>query len=150
MVVFLDVDGVIFPYFGNAGNRKLNNIFWAESVTALNLLTKSLNAPIVVSSTRRNEWSLPTIRQIFKRDGIKGEVIGVTPTFGKIEYRGKEIKDWLARHCNSSGKPLDYLVIDDIPEILKPEIPDEKTIITNPFRGLRISQAIKKLKSYGH
>ena len=133
-VVFLDIDGVLNTsknYYEwdramrESGKRVsfhvapddsfVELLFDRQLVQNFNKITRVTDAKIVVSSTWRNLYQdLQVLVGILKRVGIEGEVIGKTPSYGRIGNggrgeRGDEVAAW--REDNGHSGP--FVCIDD-------------------------------------
>ena len=120
-VVFLDIDGVLCIKGCAPGT------FDRSCVHALNWLTDTTRASIVVSSTWRRMKN-PTIDDKLREQGVCAKVIGVTPDLSRAKVirpmsqyaeaaggviftgatRGQEIKAWLDAHAQ---RP--FVILDD-------------------------------------
>lgn len=114
-IVFLDFDGPIIPQQSHETRRPLDKKAWPDSVAALNRITDSTGAKIVVSSTWR-KGGLSEVRRLLKSWGVTGTVVGVTPVlFEKVGNvwtsapRGKEIAEYLKRKKNMES----FVILDD-------------------------------------
>ena len=126
--IFLDIDGVL----NNADTireHKRRSIegeergreFCEYSVNALNEIIKQTDAKIVISSSWRWVHETHYLRELFKKEGIIGEIIDATPKWtyydtgnvkGQYNYRGEEIQAWLDKN------PVDgFVIIDDTTEM---------------------------------
>ena len=119
-VLFADVDGVLatpksyktilsVPVDKEHCIDKDYNSFSAKAVANLNKIIKATDAKIVISSTWRKLYSLEALQSIFVQEGIKGEVIGLTPILNAPFGRGEEILEWI----ELNSVPERYAVIDD-------------------------------------
>jgi hypothetical protein len=150
-VVFLDIDGVL----NNRGCFRPGNCdprFGRNPdpfcVDALNYITETTGAKIVVSSTWRIS-GLEHMRETMRRWGVTGEVMDITPRLetrnGDIWLsapRGTEIQAWLA---DSDNPP--FVILDDDSDM---EHLSDRLVQTNFEQGLTWSlacQAIKKIKA---
>jgi hypothetical protein len=114
-VVFLDFDGPIIPEQSHLERRPLKQKAWPPAITALNRITRTTGAKIVVSST----WRLAgfeDVRRHLRNWGASGDVIGITPCGmeeeGKEAWsatRGQEIAAWLAEHPEVES----FVILDD-------------------------------------
>ena len=121
-VIFLDMDGVMVPFWGAGQDSamKKDNIWEAEpmskkAVKILNSILDETDAEIVISSDWRHYYSLPVMREIFKANGVKKLPIAYTNESkhyiaGNLEGgREVEISLWVKHHR------IDYWVaIDDL------------------------------------
>lgn len=115
-IIFLDIDGVLnvipesFDEFGSVFHKEFEeNLKWIISET---------NAKIVISSSWRTS-GLEIMKEMWKKRGLAGEIIGRTPTDYELfmkglckedEYvpRGEEIQHYI--NDNNIKK---YCIIDD-------------------------------------
>jgi hypothetical protein len=129
-VIFLDIDGVlnVIPQ----GRDEFGSLFHKEFMDNLKWIIDETNAKIVISSSWRHD-GLKTLQEMWKKRGIAGEVIDVTPTYSSKYYsepnysnlpfrerleRGFEIQDWLASH-NDVDK---FVIIDDDDDMLESQM----------------------------
>ncbi len=114
----LDFDGVLVNhkswYVRSGGHASAD----PPCVEALNHITDTTGAEIVISSSWRIGTSLPELRGILKSWGVTGKVIGKTPhqsaRRGAIfisEDRGSEIRRWIEGY--TQGGAVEALVILD-------------------------------------
>lgn len=94
-LIFLDIDGVlnhgydpsrvtVHPVTGWGGQHPPDynegfNYFVESCVIALNALTRSTGAKIVISSAWREVHPLDELRTILRRAGVEGDIIDITP-----------------------------------------------------------------------
>lgn len=76
-----------------------------KTVVRLNKLTKKTGASLVISSTWRRFWDVPSI---LKKAGVVAPIVGKTP-FLDSKSRGCEIKAWLAQHREVNK----FVILDD-------------------------------------
>jgi hypothetical protein len=117
-VIFLDIDGVLVTR-NSIKYQHLNHpdepdtLFSQKAVKNLNKLVRLTDAKIVISSTWRLFHSLSNLQEIFKKQGINGEVISTTSvekaTVEEDIPRGKKIADWLEKYPDVEK----YVIIDD-------------------------------------
>jgi len=136
-IVFLDIDGVLNSqtfyvkrHENNPNKQSLTDEdeFDPAAVKNLNEITDKTGAKIVVSSSWRKSRTLEQLRDLFKRVGIAGEVIGKTPhlsfhhsTYSNSVPRGCEIKAWLEMNKDLLGckiENLRYMILDDDSDML--------------------------------
>jgi len=117
-VIFLDIDGVLVTR-NSIKYQHLNYpditeiIFGKKALNNLNKLIRLTEAKIVISSTWRLFHSLEELKDIFNKQGIKGDIISTTSvdraTIEEDIPRGKKIADWL-----EGKKDIEqYVIIDD-------------------------------------
>jgi len=144
-LIFLDFDGVM-------NNRqwaldawdKHNNpyLFDPKNVAALNRIIEQTGADIVISSSWRHGWDLPKLREHLEEQGVKGKVLGATPTdmSGDVWVRGNEIDQWLKEHTD--GKAM-FVILDDDND-MEPHM--DRHIHTSMKTGLTDEDAGKAIK----
>lgn len=117
-VIFLDIDGVlvtrnsiIYQYLNFPDDTDIR--FSKKAVKNLNKLIRLTKAKIVISSTWRLFHSLEELKNIIKKQGIRGEIISTTSvekaTIEEGIPRGQKISDWLEQHPEVEQ----YVIIDD-------------------------------------
>ena len=117
-VIFLDFDGPIIPEASHTNRRGPREKAWPPCVTALNRITDTTGAKIVISSSWRWANLGKDAEDYLRQWGVNGEVVGITPileTAWKPENkmwigvpRGREIQAWLdANKCET------FVIIDD-------------------------------------
>jgi hypothetical protein len=140
-LIYLDIDGVLNHQDGyKSGDCSFNyekkyQRFSKESKEYLNRLIINTGAKLVISSTWRSD-GIDRLREIFKLEGVDGEIIGVTPHFSINGYgsapRGVEIEaDLKSRgfwHINWSEEEqmkymvksniVNYVILDDDSDML--------------------------------
>lgn len=116
-IIFLDIDGVLvnrrsFTIYKKPGKHCMAD---PDCVAALNHITDTTGARIVLSSTWRKGRSVANIRSLLKSWGVKAHVIGKTPILdgqvGRIWIsvdRGTEIAHWLKNKA-----PCEFVILDD-------------------------------------
>jgi hypothetical protein len=113
-IIFLDIDGVLNNpgcYLIASGSRTPPD---PKCVEALNYITESSGARIVVSSSWRIGREVIELRELLIGWGVKAPVISKTPYLGTM--RGLEIADWLLRHEGTRYYPSSFIVLDDDPD----------------------------------
>lgn len=117
-VIFLDIDGVLCTQESMRVARELGNTakssrqreaFYEPAVAVFNKFIESTGAKVVISSAWRTAQTVQSMQEMFDRNNIKCEIIGLTPD-DPDGIRGLEIWSWL---LNNREKWTDYLVIDD-------------------------------------
>lgn len=114
-IIFLDIDGVLRTHKSDLEwslklsapipERVFDRKFNPKAVSNINELISYTRAKIVVSSTWRTQFTLQELKDVFRSNGITGEIIDKTQ-IGLT--RGEEIQDWIDHHGTKS-----YVVIDD-------------------------------------
>ncbi len=114
MVLFLDFDGVLHPK--GAGQTHFTRLPLLELFLRQNDLVPTR---IVITSTWREAYSLPSLRSFFSPD-IAARIAGITPRLEDYssEYeRGEEVEAWLA------GQPVvPWVALDDEAENYAPRL----------------------------
>lgn len=126
-IIFLDFDGVInsmkfaeelaakFEAEGKSIN--LRHMIDPAAVSRLNHLIHETDAKVVVSSTWRKYFDLPTLRELLEAKGFQGDVIGITPDLSwepleipwKRHERGLEIEKWI----KDNQPDAIFVILDD-------------------------------------
>lgn len=121
-IVFLDIDGVLvvgddpacFKDMALIDGEHLNH-FHGSCVHALNHLTNTTGAKIVISSTWRGSHKFATLKKHFQAEGVTGEIIDKTPILRDREhmsvFRGIEIQCWLSRFDHEDIES--FVILDD-------------------------------------
>jgi len=116
--IYLDIDGVLC--LGSEIHPKMTEWgyvyrFNQKAVKALNQILEKTDADIIISSDWKDNFSLQSLQEIFKWQGVIKSPIGVTTSepFKTMqlleEYRAKEIMHHVEEH-----KPLHWVAIDDL------------------------------------
>ena len=138
MIIFLDIDGVLnhsswhFPqtYIGGSDPqwvRKAMQDIDDKTVENLNHIILRTAASIVISSSWRKNYPLPTIERMLMRRGLTSRcVIGATPNLNHGPNRGggkriQEIEHWL---YFADLQSLPYVILDDDKKYMGTEIPE--------------------------
>jgi len=121
-IIFLDIDGVLnvipqeYDEFGGLFHEKfVDNLRW---------IIEQTNAKIVISSTWRHD-GLKSIKNMWKKRNLPGEIIGITPNevdvvnrgtckFYDLVSRGHEIQQWI-----NDNNIKHYCIIDDDNDMLQ-------------------------------
>lgn len=111
--VFLDVDGVLC----NRNSFRLGSASSAKAdpacVAALNRITDTTDAMIVISSTWKL-YGLGKCMRHLKEFGVSGEVKGMTPNLQIQEsHREAEIKAWLQEYKDLGYQVERFVILDD-------------------------------------
>jgi hypothetical protein len=147
-VLFLDFDGVLnctMTFVRRAQKIKAQGMPPAQEdwkltqldedlIVQLNPIVEQTQCNIVISSSWRIGYDLPTLAEYLSKKGFKypEKVIGVTPVMPLVEHsRGVEIKTWLSKH----PKVTSYAILDDDIEDILPIHPIN-TVRTDPKEGL--------------
>jgi len=123
-IVFLDFDGVLnsralverslTPHTPGLG------LLAEDAVARVERLCASGEAGIVVSSTWRLTFELPSLERMLRAKGLAtAPVLDVTPMIPHKRGRGQEIQQWLDTAPRARGWSIDGMVIlDDQPDML--------------------------------
>lgn len=114
-IIFLDFDGPIIPAQSHTPERPIAMKAWPDSVEALNRITDTTGAVIVISSNWRAD-GLHRIHVLLESWGVTGKVVGMTPIlFRKTDSlweaasRGEEIAEYLHGKKNVES----FVILDD-------------------------------------
>lgn len=142
-IIFLDIDGVLNSKkcFDKYHMGKSFPIC-LDLVQNLNKITRETGAKIVVTSTWRYE-GVRKLRERFKKAGIEGKIIGVTPDSRFI--RGSEISAW--RTCDSKRLFSNYVILDDDDDFF--DYQKKYLVRTDSSIGLSDKDAIRAIKILG-
>jgi len=113
-------------------DRKFN----PKAVSNINLLISYTRAKIVVSSTWRTQFTLQQLKDIFRSNGINGEVIDIT-SIGLT--RGEEIQEWIDYHGVES-----YIVIDDQVKDILPYVDNRRVVKCEHSIGFEDDELLDK------
>ena len=108
-IIFLDIDGVLVTsrHLHKTGDDR--TAFDPVSVGYLNQLISKSNAKIVISSNWRRFRSIESLRDVFSKNGVIGEIIGATPWYDDFTImRGQEIQTYLHEHHVKQ-----FVILDD-------------------------------------
>ena len=94
-IIFLDIDGVLnceeaykggycsyVEFINKSGQEDFYSKFYPPSKYLINKLIEQTNADIVISSSWRSS-GINWMRDIWKRENMKGEIIGVVTSINK-------------------------------------------------------------------
>jgi len=113
-------------------DRKFN----PKAVSNINLLISYTRAKIVVSSTWRTQFTLQQLKDIFRSNGIDGEVVDKT-SIGLT--RGEEIQEWIDYHGVES-----YIVIDDQVKDILPYVDNRRVVKCEHSIGFEDDELLDK------
>ena len=137
-IIYLDFDGVIYPYASS--HRRLGLQASGDAVAAINWLVEMYRAQIVLSTTWRYTHTLDELRARLRGHGIKGEVIGGTPMV--YQSRDVEISADLQARPGVVGIVLDD--DDDVRLLAKSEVANRCVVAhCSGKTGLRLREAMK-------
>ncbi len=171
----LDIDGVLNhqdAYKNKQCSFDFNHKyqkFSPDSRDLLNKLIQKTGAKLVISSTWRSD-GIDRLREIFKLEGIEGEIVGVTPHYSIPTYgsapRGCEIESYLKSrgfwHINWSKEEQqkfmdksgieNYVILDDDSDMLYGQRNHFVNVLPAPrntsgFNEFYYNQALKILSS---
>ena len=146
MYIFLDIDGV----FIKLGKEFAKLIDMDEEVPSLdsvcinyffNVIEKYDGVKIVISSSWRETYDVPTIKSRFP-ENIREKIEGVTSILPYLHepvefFRYQEVLDYLKK-ANAVDEL--WVAIDDIAENYPPDV---RIITTNPYVGFDNTAALK-------
>lgn len=109
----MDFDGVLIPASAKGFNMR--------NIDNLNELIRKTGAKIVVTSDWKRKHD---VTKILYDNGVKGEILGITPNFSIKEDetikvpKGLEIKEWLNKFNSFDGENelkyvTNYVILDD-------------------------------------
>lgn len=155
-LIFLDFDGVLNSNDWYTKNKTKGD-FDPKAIERLNYIVEQTNAKIVLSTSWRFD---PNIYDKCKEIGIKGEVIGRTPSLryfastnnhsSSFICRGNEIAAWLTEfieknQLHSCHWQYDsYVIIDDDCDMLLSQ--KDNFVHVDYFKGLTKKDAEKAIK----
>ena len=113
-------------------DRKFN----PKAVSNINLLISYTRAKIVVTSTWRTQFTLQQLKDIFRSNGIDGEVVDKT-SIGLT--RGEEIQEWIDYHGVES-----YIVIDDQVKDILPYVDNRRVVKCEHSIGFEDDELLDK------
>jgi hypothetical protein len=157
-VIFLDIDGVLVNRTSWARRQNEHASADPNCVAALNRILEKSSASIVVSSSwrcgRYPSVMLKKMKEVLNDFGVKGRMLGVTPTLDHIEAghayitvtRGQEIMAWLTIRSRSHTDIVEFVILDDDSDMgeLAP-----RHIKTEFDLGLTETDADRALKLFG-
>ena len=139
-LIFVDIDGVIngSDFFKKRHQfRKENNLKVEQfpdhvdpaTIKRLTRIIEETGAKIVISSTWRKLYSLEELQKGLDGEGLRGEIIGLTPIFEspdmpegyerqRMVFRGTEIFAYISKHFPKWYLKKDYVIIDDDSDML--------------------------------
>ena len=145
-IIFLDIDGVLRTHKSDLEwslklntpipERVFDRRFSPKAVSNINQLIYYTRAKIVVSSTWRTQFTLQELKDIFRSNGITGEVIDKTQT-GLT--RGEEIQEWIDYHGTES-----YVVIDDQVKDIITYVDNRRVVKCDHSIGFEVDELLDK------
>lgn len=113
-IIFLDIDGVLCVIPNNFDDFGPN--FHKTFEDNLKHIIEQTNANIVISSTWRLA-GLDEMKRMWKKRGLAGEVVDITPSGTMDNIRGDEIQAWL-----DENEVENYVIIDDDTDFLESQM----------------------------
>ena len=114
-IIFLDFDGPLIPLQSHEPERPIDKKAWPEAVAALNRITSTTGAVLVISSNWRGH-GLRKVQAWLESWGVTGKVIGETPILfakkggiWKATPRGDEI----AKYLHGKNDIESFVILDD-------------------------------------
>lgn len=143
MILFLDFDGVLHPFYRRSDLPDDENLPLAYLPRFESVLRDFPEVRVVVSSDWRHHHTLDELRLFFSPE-LRSQIIGVTPRLdkGAGDWTGYRQREALA-YLNSIGEPSSpWIAIDD--DALN-WLPDARLVLCNDgFRELE-EQALRAL-----
>lgn len=126
-IIYLDIDGVLnSKYFYNVTPYYTWDLFDPKCVQLLNWLTREHRAKIILISDWRKNYSLQTIKKVFKKNHIESKIAGIIDTdISKEEGVIKSIK------TISETLKINFVILDD-------ELDLSNTVKINPEFGFTL------------
>jgi hypothetical protein len=110
--VFLDFDGVI-NRITDTGYAPPHPSLAPELVNRVDRLAACADATVVVSSSWRENYSVPELAALLKLPSLSRRLVDVTPIYERVPkkkyVRAAEVNDWMASH--GGGAP--FVILDD-------------------------------------
>lgn len=155
-LLFLDIDGVLNSENTNFGiyEEPLDPV----NIEPFNRIIAVAAPRIVISSTWRFFWSVDSLRDSFREAGIRGEIIGATPSLhdpmdeaAAAEFeitRGQEIFAWFKEESGRDPHQPDcrFVILDDRTD-LEPYL--DQLVLTRMSEGLTESHADRVIEMLG-
>ena len=129
--IMLDIDGVLCI-------RSNRAILDPECVQALNLITATTGANIIISSGWRHYHPMDKLVRLLADRGITGRILGKTDSYSL--NRGYEIQKWLDFNA---AEPWQIVILDDYNDM------DDlccRLVQTDPERGLTRQDALQAIR----
>ena len=138
--IYLDFDGVIYPY--SSQYRRMGLQASKDAVAAINWLVEMYGARIVFSTTWRYMHSLTELTARIRSHGIKGEIADAWMTPGIYKARDVEIEAHMLEHPEAVGIVLDD--DDDVRLLAKSKVADRCVVVhCSGNKGLRLRKVMK-------
>lgn len=114
MILFLDIDGVLHPFFPRADLPDEENQYFSYLPRLETVIREFPELQIVISSDWRNSHSLDELREFFAAD-IRSRIVGVTPKLerGAGDWTGCREHEAMAYFAASHDKSTLWLALDD-------------------------------------
>jgi hypothetical protein len=155
-IVFLDFDGVLLNRSSWAVHSGANSQADPACVAALNRITSTLGASIVVSSSWRLGNQLIQLKEQLRSWGVQAQVLGKTPFHGFSRRvtkdgatgltvgRGYEIEAWLKEY-EAMRQRVEFVVLDDDADTVPVQ---HRHVITNGELGLTEADADRAIQMF--
>lgn len=121
-VIFVDIDGVLatrtsmgrswptrLPRRNAPGRDGAVAPLDPDCIRHLNRLVRLTGAGIVISATWGREFETEPLRQYLADQGVRGQILGQTPTTQHCRIRGLDISQWLM----DTGQADRFCILDD-------------------------------------
>ena len=144
MIILLDIDGVMVPAAGWKTPELLKDgfpNFSSRAVRNLNKILSATNASILLTSSHKASYRLPTWKHIFAERGIVAK-LSKLKTSKTFQSRKEEVLAWITSHQNESN----FVIIDDDKSLNDlPANHKKKLVLTSPLIGLNDESADKAI-----
>jgi hypothetical protein len=125
-LIFIDIDGVLnSEHFYHVTAYHTWDLLDPSCVSLLNKLTEERRAQLVLSSDWRKTYGIKKVKEVFKKNKVKGTVIGNISLKHNKEEGIKNYLLSLSKHL----KDINYVVLDD------KDLKINNLIQTNPKYG---------------
>ena len=155
-VIFLDIDGVL-----NTASDSPVTLLRPKCIAALNRITQTTGASIIISSNRRfetmaeNSFSTHACVSLLKNNGVRGYVWNTLTAYQKFNHckwptiliaQAREAAIWEGwmNFCKENPCFQHFIAIDDDPSIL--ELGKYHAVLTDPITGLTEADADKAIQ----
>ena len=122
MIIFLDFDGVLHPFFPLPDNTDEQNAHFCDVPALAGVLARHPDVKVVVTSSWRNKYDIPELKKLLG-PVVGARVVGKTPSVQSSNSpgaRAREIEMYLA----ASDDPTQlWVALDDMEDLFDPSSP---------------------------